>query len=280
MLNIYYNNSTNGPGKVSKNLIMGLNKLSIEYQSNNPNPKPEDKVVSLHRTSILNTPHIKGAYIGPNICVLPIDDAVVMGGQYEKAIVPSEWVKQLYMRWLPEDKIVVWPVGIDTELFSDKKEIDKTNDCLIYFKRRDQKELKSVIDLLVKNNQTFEVIEYGSYHESHFIDVISKSKYGIVLDNTESQGVAIEEMMSCNLPLLVWDVTHWVDRGEQHKVEATSIPYWDDRCGVKFNSWDELEDSFNTLISNLNSYNPRDFIKETLSLDICTKNLLDLIGND
>jgi hypothetical protein len=39
-------------------------------------------------------------------------------------------------------------------------------------------------------------------------------------------------------------------------------------------------EDFNTLISNLNSYNPRDFIKETLSLDICTKNLLDLIGND
>ena len=34
---------------------------------------------------------------------------------------------------------------------------------------------------------------------------MQKAKYGIILDAHESQGFAIEEALSCNVPLLVWN---------------------------------------------------------------------------
>ena len=278
MLNIYFNNSSMGPGKVYRNLLSGLNKLNVDYQPNNPTPSSDDVIVSLHNHNIINTNHITNAFIGPNICVLPIDSQIIMNQQYKKTIVPSEWVKKLYMRWLPEDKLVVWPVGIDTDLFSDKSNETKTNDCLIYLKRRSQSELNTIKELLNRKGQSFEIVEYGSYNETEFIEKISRSRYGIILDNTESQGVAIEEMMSCNLPLLVWDVTHWVDRGEEYKIEATSIPYWSNECGVKFTEHAELENKYLHFLKEIHTFAPRDYILNNLTLEKQANDLIKIIN--
>jgi hypothetical protein len=84
-------------------------------------------------------------------------------------------------------------------------------------------------------------------------------------------------MMSCNLPLLVWDVTHWVDRGEEHKIEATSIPYWDDRCGIKFSESSELKESYLTFSEKIDIFTPREYILENLSLEKCANNILKII---
>ncbi len=282
MINVFHANGSNGPGKVIKNLFLGFNKLGIQYRSNPNNTNLGEKSIILQNHKILNSSIIHNAIIGPNICVIPPDNNIVMGQQYKKMIVPSEWVKQKYMRWLSEDKLTVWPVGVDTDTFSDKSKQEKTNDCLIYFKRRSNQELETIKNFLSSVGQTFEVIKYDpykqTYTEEHFLNVISRSRYGIVIDNCESQGLAIEEMLSCNLPLLVWDITHWNDRGEDFKVSGTSIPYWDDRCGFSFTNDNELIPSYEKFISNLNTYSPRDFIVEELNIEKQTNEIIKMLN--
>jgi hypothetical protein len=236
--------------------------------------EPNDKLLFLQNTQMISQGFSDQKIIGPNICTLPIDNSYVMSQNYKKIIVPSEWVKQLYKKWIPEDKILTWAVGINTELFYDMSNDYKNNDFLIYFKRRDEKELNDVISFLEANNQTYEVIRYGSYSEEYFLNVLSRSKYGLVIDKCESQGIAIEEMMSTNLPLLVWDNPIWDDRGEEFKIDATSVPYWNENCGVKFINFDELNNSFIYFMDNKNKFKPREFIMNNLSLEICTKNII------
>lgn len=272
MVNIFYNSISNGPGKVVTNLLLGLNKLNIQHKTNQLISE-DDKLLVLQEHQALFIPTSNDKIIGPNICTLPIDNHYVMSQNYKKMIVPCEWVKDLYMKWLPEDKLLVWAVGINTDLFYDMSEEKKEIDCLVYFKRRNEADLNSVISFLKSKNQTYEIIRYGSYQEEHFINTLKKSRYGIVIDKCESQGVAIEEMMSTNLPLLVWDTTIWDDRGEEYAVSATSVPYWDERCGVKFNNLDDLNDSFNKFINKKNDFKPRNYILENLGLEICAKNI-------
>jgi hypothetical protein len=267
-----------GPQKVYNNLQKGLESLGVNYSHNDPNPKNGFVTVFLNKHNSIQSSLINNSFVGPNICVLPIDDRIMMEQKYQKTIVPSKWVKNLYSKWIPAEKICIWAVGIDTDLFSDKSNNEKTNDCLIYFKRRSSEELNIIKNFLKEKKQSFVLVEYGKYNEAQFIDVITKSKYGIILDNTESQGIAIQEMMSCDLPLLVWDVTHWVDRGEKYKVEATSIPYWDDRCGISVTTENELNNKLDEFITSFKTYSPREYVLENLSLEICAKKLIDIVN--
>ena len=105
------------------------------------------------------------------------------------------------------------------------------------------------------------------------------SKYGIILDAHESQGFAIEEALSCDVPLLVWNVTSMnQEEGSNYlNIPATSIPYWDERCGEYFYNKDQFEKTYNKFINKLNTYKPREFVIENLSVKKCAeifKNLL------
>lgn len=274
MINIFYNSISNGPGKVVTNLILGLQKCGIEYKTNQI-ISSEDKLLVLQDNHILYKETHNEKIIGPNICTLPIDNQYVMSQNYKKMIVPCEWVKQLYMKWLPEGKLLIWAVGINTDLFYDMSNNFKDNDCLIYFKRRNEEELNMVISMLESNNQTYEIIRYGNYSEQHFLSVLERSKYGIVIDKCESQGIAIQEMMSTNLPLLVWDTTVWDDRGEEFKIDATSVPYWNDRCGIKVGNFEELKNNFVSFIENLNNFNSREYILKNLDLENSAKKIIE-----
>ena len=276
MINISYNGISNGPGKVVTNLLNGLHKVNMPFKTNEL-VSIEDKLLILQETNMLSDRINNEKIIGPNICTLPIDNHYVMNGNYKKMIVPCEWVKQLYMKWLPENKLLVWAVGIDTDLFYDMSKEQKEIDCLVYFKRRNESELNSVIEFLNQKGQTYKIIRYGVYSEDNFIDVLKKSRYGIVIDKCESQGIAIEEMMATNLPLLVWDTSIWDDRGNEYSVPATSVPYWDETCGTKFYNLSELENAFNLFIENKETFTPRRYIQENLDMSISAKKIINAL---
>jgi glycosyltransferase involved in cell wall biosynthesis len=270
-IGVYFNNTQRGPGKVVSNLLKGFDRNNISYHLNSDGGKN-----IILQSCIRLTNNISNCLLGPNIVTLPIDSVHIMDFEkYESLLVPSYWVKLLYMRWIPESKIKIWAVGIDTDLFSDKSGLNKEYDFLIYFKRRSVVELNGLIAILNSMNKTYTLIEYGNYDELQFINAISKSKYGIIIDNTESQGIAIQEMMSCNLPLIVWDVKYWVDRGEEYRCEATSVPYWDIICGEKFYDISYLPECIQK-IENM-TYNPREYILRNLSIDISTQNIMNIL---
>lgn len=274
MITILYEYSQNGPGKVIKNLKLGLEKLDVPYKENPPTVDKDDKVIALQWHPLVNVVNPENLLIGPNVCTLPIDNEFIMSKKYKKVVVPSDWVKEKYKRWIPEDKIFVWPVGIDTDFFKDESQNEKEFDCLIYYKRRSFDELKFVTKLLKEKKQTFNIIEYGQYSESSFINLLEKTKYVFLLDNCESQGIAIQEIMSSNIPMFVWDVSYWEDRGEEYKTKASSIPYWDERCGTFETNKDNIEFSFVDFLNKFGFFNPRSYILENLTLENQVKQIL------
>ena len=267
MITLLYSYVSHGPGKVIANLKKGLHSLDVEYQTNPSLIRHNDSVISLQWDDCVKHINPKNLLIGPNVCTLPIDNEFIMSGNYRKVVVPSQWIKDKYKKWIPEEKIFVWPVGIDTETFSDKSKDSKEFDCLVYFKRRSEEDLLFIEDMLKRKGQSFNVITYGNYTEEEFLELISKSKYAIAIDNCESQGIAIEEMMSCNIPLFVWDVTTWSDRGEEFACPSTSIPFWDERCGEKIYIKEEADIKFEIFLEKLGNYAPRCYILENLTLE-------------
>jgi glycosyltransferase involved in cell wall biosynthesis len=152
----------------------------------------------------------------------------------------------------------------------------------VYFKRRKPDELNAILNLLQSKNIEFRLFDYVSrYSEEEYITYLQNSKYGIWLDAHESQGFALEEALSCNVPLLVWNVTsmNQEEGANYNDIPASTIPYWDERCGEYFYNANELENSFNKFLSKIDTYKPRDYVLENLSFSVCEEKLVNMIEN-
>ncbi len=195
-------------------------------------------------------------------------------------IQPSRWAADVWInkganRVLP---IVPFPFPVATERF---KPLNSAGDkVFIYFKRRKAEELEFIKNELNKRNIEYAIFDYvRRYDENHYLQYLQQAKYGIILDAHESQGFAIEEALSCNVPLLVWCAqTMNQEYGSRYEpIPCTSVPYWDKRCGEIFYKREEFESKFEEFISKLDTYKPREYILENLSIKKCAENLKRLI---
>lgn len=272
MIQLFLGNTSFGPGKVVANLTKGLQSLKVNYNVNAPYINTDFPAYCLSPHPFLfSDPDLLS--IGPNICVLPTDLPVVTEQKFKYFITPCDWTADLYSRWIERDKIKVWPVGIDTQNFQPSPST-KTFDCLLYLKNRLPSEIDEAKRILEEFNQHYSVFEYGKYREEDFLERISVSRYCFVLGNTESQGIAIQEMMSCNLPLFVWDKTEWDHRGEELKCSASTVPYWGKECGIKTDI--NIEENFERFLDTLANYNPRSYIENNFSLKKRASEFLDI----
>ena len=285
MINLYYSETywghtqtMNGPHKVVKNLLMSLDQEKIDYSINEE--KYEHNFL-LQYNDIAHEKHSKieldTCIIGPQVWLFDTYGQFLIEHQdyYKKMIAPSQWVKDKFINKfnLPENKLSVWPVGIET--FNNERDI--TYDCLIYFKRREQKELDAVKQFLDSKNLTYKMVEYGGYGEDGFKDLVNQAKFCFLINGTESQGIAVQEIMSMGVPIIAWDIKEWLDQGEAYRVPATSIPYWDERCGEVFFNIDELDVTFSKFYAKLDEYDPKAFVKDNLSFECSIKTLLDIL---
>lgn len=219
---------------------------------------------------------------GPHFSVFPnINTIYKIISENTIYIQPSEWVCDLWKSFNCCNNLNIksLPFGVDIDKFIDEN--NKKDSIFIYYKSRHPQELKYVLEFIKKFENNIKIFSYtDKYNENEYIDYLKKSKYGIWLGRHESQGFALQEALSCNVPLLVWDVRtmkqeYGYSYNNNHK--ATSIPYWDNTCGEYFYDYTELEKIYKTFIENIENYRPRNFIVNNLSIDICEKKLLDLI---
>ena len=285
MINLYYSESywghsatMNGPHKVVNNLIKSLDQEKIDYAINEE--KYEHNFL-IQYDAIAHEKHSKieqeTTIIGPQVWLFDGYGQFLIENQnyYKKLIAPSQWVKDKFISKfnLPESKVTIWPVGI--EEFDNVRE--PSYDCLIYFKRRDESELSAVKKFLVSRGLSYRMVEYGGYDEMGFLNLINQAKFCFLINGTESQGIAVQEIMSMGIPIIAWDLKEWLDQGEAYRVPATSVPYWDERCGEKFYSIDKLEETFDNFYARINDYDPKAYVKENLSFESSVKTLLDIL---
>lgn len=284
MINLWYEDNhikgrMNGPMKVILNLKESLEQFGIDYSVN------EDvysKNFLLHYDAIGYMKHEnlehRSCVIGPQFW--PFDNYgkfLIQNPQYyNQLVVPSEWVKNLLLLKFGVDpnKVSVWPVGIKESNLNRNVKYD----CLLYSKRRSVEEVSKAIDFLESKNLSYNIISYGAYSESDFELLVCQSRFCFLVNGSESQGIAVQEMMSANLPLFVWDIVDWNDEGEDYKVPATSIPYWDETCGEKFYCENEMEETFSKFYDRISSYNPRKFVEKNLSYKRSVEILLEILN--
>lgn len=164
-----------------------------------------------------------------------------------------------------KDSLCVIPTGIISEKKLLKMNTLARNDrCLIYYKNREEEELQKVTEFLKNKNYAYDLFEYGKYSNSQLIRAAKNNKFCILLNSSESQGIAVQEIMSANIPLYVWNISSKYD---------SSVPYFDERCGIATYNYDEFVNKFELFINTLNSYSPKQLILDKLTFEKFIQNL-------
>ena len=264
-----------------------LHLLKIKYKFGNIDDISNFDIVYSPSLPINSALYPKKKFIfGPHFSVFPDKRLSVIDNIKKNAVYiqPSEWVCKLWSYFKEIQHIplkqLCFPVNTDKFIpLNNKTSLIRTK-VFIYFKRRKLEELSFLKTFLHNKNIEFKIFDYVKrYKEEDYLMYLQESKYGIILDAHESQGFALEEALSCNVPLLVWDVRSLnQEEGVTYPdIPATSIPYWDNRCGEFFHNKESLESKYNEFMSKLDTYKPRKFILENLCVEKCAENFENML---
>ena len=234
-------------------------------------------------------PNAKRIMYGPHNFVFPCNPWFNQGVFDERCFYNclSDWNIQVYKEFgtmgLP---LIAFPFGVDTESFPKKSVLETYKyDCFLYFKHRNHNHLQKMLALCSKKGLNTKVLQYGSYKEEEYKDILRNSRFGIWIGSHESQGFALQEALSTNTPLLVWNVTSMFDEMNGNSVNysgyigskqllATSCTTWDDTCGIQFTKEEDAEGCLDKMIEGWKSFQPRDLIVTKLDPATCLKRML------
>jgi hypothetical protein len=264
-------------------LITMLEHMNIEYKFGNEIDIPNYDVIYSPVKSIDTSKYPSKKFIfGPHFSVFPDNKILQINNIHKNSIYiqPSPWASRVWTdtnvnNYIP---VVTHPFPVNINRFKCMgKERTKV---FIYYKRRDPNELLFLRNFLDERYVEYKIFDYiKRYDEEDYLYWLQKSKYGIILDAHESQGFAIEEALSCNVPLLVWNVKFMSQeyKSRYDDIPATTVDYFDERCGEIFYEQNELEAKFEEFTNKLDTYSPREYILENLSCEKCCERFLSII---
>jgi len=280
-----------GQRMVYQNLKKGLDQAGIPYRDNDfryIRRHPDELMCIVGKPHLLfeydwSNPIVFGASIFDHPVACP--DFWEYHPNVQKLLVPGPWIYDMFAEHYPEEKLAMWPVGIDVEEWSpDRPQDEKPDRILIYDKVRwahDRFE-----DLLIGPIQQHldrqgierETLRYGHYFPEDLKAALTRCQAVVFLCEHETQGIAYQQMLASGVPIFAWDRGgYWQDPNffpDRVRYEpVSSVPYWEERCGMKFETADDFRERFSEFWRQVkaNAFSPRDYIVEDLTLQTCAR---------
>lgn len=287
-----------GLGKVTQNLTLGLDRLKVPYHLHRLMPSPpthQDQVLGLLHGPLETIQQIARSnpcIVGPGVFGSPEQwPDLFTGSRAILRIENCEWAADLYRPLYGTERVAIWAMGVDENRFAPTN-TRKKYDFLIYDKIRwpDNPAYKDLLATCMRTLDamgcTSTMIRYGQYprgKETAYHDMLGECRALLYLSEHETQGFAYNEALSMGTPILAWNFGHWCDPIQftygHTGVAATSIPYWDERCGLSFQGTEDFAETAGMFFEQLNSnrFSPREFVLENLRLDQGAQRYLDLL---
>jgi glycosyltransferase involved in cell wall biosynthesis len=273
-------------------LVDSLRKTGCDVQINNfaaARKRPDYPIGIAGYPSIINKITLPNPIIfGPgDFGTPPASVAVANDPRYKMLIQPSDWFAEIYKPFCGA-KMRTWFAGIDTRNWADFSHKNKEIDYLIYDKIRWHRAervpaiLERITKHLTATKRSYKILRYGHHHHSEFLSTLKLSRAMIFVCEHETQGLAYQEALSTNVPVLAWDEGEMVDPILKpyvtDNIHISSVPYFSPECGMKFKIAD-FEQTCNNFWQSLSSFTPRNYIKNNLSLELSAKLYLELYAS-
>ena len=276
-----------GPKLLLKNTLSGLDQLNTTVVRNrilsdfgeNPIWIPAGDLSTLSKSEIESLSD-GNLTLGPNIDWFNEEIAHIVSqlGQV-KVLVPHNWVLEPVTERLSlNSRVLVWQSGIDTDFWRNTKVRPQEVSVLIYLKNlTDVENLELVENYLQKQGMRFTTVRYGFYTRSEYKSILEGVTAAIWIGGTESQGLALFECWSMNIPTLVLNRNTWfAPNGNTYT--ASSAPYMSEKEGMFSTSEVFSESDFESFFSRLVNFSPRNNVRQNFNLKNCASNLLQILN--
>ncbi len=209
-------------------------------------------------------------------------DGIMLAPEIDLAIVASEWMIDFY-RDAPElaRKSRACPCGVDAEFWKPSG-ARKEATAVVYWKSGDERFCESVEAIVRRVG--LEPLRVRSRHGEHDIftppalrDALDRSVVSVFLSTFESQGIALAEAWSMNVPTIVWDPrgdAEW--RGRQFTSQS-SAPYLTPATGLAVRDVAGLEGALRQALASLETFQPRGWVLEHMTDVVCSRKLYELV---
>lgn len=217
------------------------------------------------------------AILGPGLFDHPLQaPRLMVDPRFRYYIVTCEWMHDLFAPFYG-CKCIRWHAGIDVFDWTETRGVQQDIDVLVYDKIRWNREyyeaslLQPILGQLAQQGLRYHTVRYRQYDHDRYRELLSRSRCMIFLCEHETQGLAYQEAMSSNLPILAWDNGFWLDPSRKaltsEPVAASSVPYFSEECGRKFTCIEEFASEFEQFWRRLDQYQPRNYVVRELSME-------------
>ncbi|MGC2310864.1 MAG: hypothetical protein WA432_04545 [Candidatus Babeliaceae bacterium] len=278
---------------VTRSINNGFRKLNVSF---NYNPLLIDEVgdivmvladVNALQQAIAwkRSGRIKKLLAGPNLVVHSFENERILASpEIDVVIVPCWWVKTAYIEEEPrlKGRIKIWYAGVGVTKWISVKQslVNQTGNrqVLIYWKREPEELMQQVKSLLYTYGWQPLVIEYGTYTLSEFQRFLQHSSFAIFLSKSESQGLALAECWSSNVPTLVFDRTMMFDLGRSYS-DVSACPYICNQTGLAWYTLADLEECLQLIKKKEVSFAPHEWMVNNMSDECSARLLLHIIAS-
>jgi len=285
-----------GQRMVYQNLKKGLDRAGIPYRDNDfryIRQHPDELMCIVGKPYLLfkhgwPNPIVFGASIFSHPAACP--DFWQRHPNVQKMLIPGPWMHDMFAEHYPEDRLDVWPVGIDVDEWRpERSPSEKPDRVLLYDKVRwaHNRYEKVIIEPIRRHLRSqgieIETLRYGHYFPEDLKSALGRCRAVVFLCEHETQGIAYQQMLAFGVPIFAWDRGgYWQDPNffsdRVRYGSVSSVPYWDERCGMKFETADEFVGRFSDFWERVQAgeFAPRDYVVENLTLEKCARWYADI----
>ena len=284
-----------GIDKIFYNFVLGLDRLGIGYELNLPfsRLRPDDRVGVFGRGRDVLTGYDRpNPLVAGNAMMTHPSEWPSLCDDYPVATYfhLSAWAAAMCEPYFGA-RCRVWATGIDTEAWCPAPDRPETSAALIYDKIRwDRDEwvpqlLEPVRRELARRGFEIAELRYGNYAEAAYRAALNRASFMVFLCEHETQGLAYQECLASGVPVLAWDQGWCLDPERtawgHPDIPATSVPYFDKRCGLRFRDVGEFSDRLGEFLDLLGAGRlaPRDYVLENLTLEKCATDFMTLLDD-
>jgi hypothetical protein len=202
--------------------------------------------------------------------------------EIDRLIVACEWARDFY-RDAPQllEKSVPCPCGVDPDHWKPTGQ-PRRNIALVYWKSGDEAFCEQVEHIV--RTCGLEPRRVRSAHGEHALfapddyrRLLDQAVVGVFLSAFETQGVALAEAWSMDVPTAVWDprgTAEW--RGRSFR-SGSSAPYLTPATGRLWRTLNELEPVLRSILTERSAFHPREWLAAHMTDAICSAALYEII---